>query len=331
MTSDTSVRLSEDARARLREADRAILTLTGRGHYALYGYVRQAAAAFGRVDSFYIGYCREDRTVVFPYNYDGREYEDPNVNPYVPGGLTEWIVRHKRPYWSRQDRGALLHRGRAFGDVTRRSGEGITAPLLLPQGRSVRVAGLVSMLSYEEGVYSEETVSALACLADSLATALRREHEDEERRRRFGQASSWPEPVDAAMVVEQVVGRLGDLRRRAEALNDLLPEGASPLREAVETLRCAAEEGQTEGIEALLRLGGGAPNPLDRLTPKEAEVAALLAQRLTNRQIADRLFLSDKTVKTHCANIFRKLGAGGRSGVAHMLRPYVPPASTPSE
>jgi DNA-binding CsgD family transcriptional regulator len=54
----------------------------------------------------------------------------------------------------------------------------------------------------------------------------------------------------------------------------------------------------------------------DALTPREREVALLLAGGLTNRQIAGELTISERTVTTHVARILRKLGAASRSQVA---------------
>ncbi len=55
----------------------------------------------------------------------------------------------------------------------------------------------------------------------------------------------------------------------------------------------------------------GERNPL--LTEREKEIMDLMAKGTTNRQIAESLFISEKTVKNHVTNIFRKLEVGCRT------------------
>jgi DNA-binding NarL/FixJ family response regulator len=55
-----------------------------------------------------------------------------------------------------------------------------------------------------------------------------------------------------------------------------------------------------------------APDPPDGLTQREAEILGLIAQGLTNGEIAERLFLSNHTVKTHINRIFAKTGSRDR-------------------
>jgi len=52
--------------------------------------------------------------------------------------------------------------------------------------------------------------------------------------------------------------------------------------------------------------------PLDPLTPRETEVIKLVAESYTNRQIAEALIISEKTVDRHRANILEKLGMRDR-------------------
>lgn len=54
--------------------------------------------------------------------------------------------------------------------------------------------------------------------------------------------------------------------------------------------------------------------PHGRLTPRELEVLALVASGMTNRGIAEKLVLSERTVHRHVSNIFTKLGVASRSG-----------------
>lgn len=55
----------------------------------------------------------------------------------------------------------------------------------------------------------------------------------------------------------------------------------------------------------------GGENP--SLTEREREIIVLMAKGTTNRQIAETLFISEKTVKNHVTNIFRKLDVGDRT------------------
>jgi DNA-binding CsgD family transcriptional regulator len=49
------------------------------------------------------------------------------------------------------------------------------------------------------------------------------------------------------------------------------------------------------------------------LTPREHEILGLIAEGLSNREIGEKLFVSENTVKTHSARVFEKLGASRRT------------------
>ena len=61
-------------------------------------------------------------------------------------------------------------------------------------------------------------------------------------------------------------------------------------------------------------------NVLDRLTPQELEIVSLAASGLTNKQIAERLFLSHRTVGGHLHRAFPKLGVGTRAALRDALQ-----------
>jgi DNA-binding CsgD family transcriptional regulator len=64
------------------------------------------------------------------------------------------------------------------------------------------------------------------------------------------------------------------------------------------------------------RLEGSSTRPDGELTGREREVAALLADGLTNGQLAERLFISPKTAAVHVSNILAKLGLSSRAEIA---------------
>jgi len=78
----------------------------------------------------------------------------------------------------------------------------------------------------------------------------------------------------------------------------------------------AASPGGASGGDAPAAPGpgpAGRPSvPPDGLTQREAEILSLIAQGLTNGEIAERLFLSNHTIKTHINRIFAKTGSRDR-------------------
>ena len=98
----------------------------------------------------------------------------------------------------------------------------------------------------------------------------------------------------------------------------ILP-GAGPLGEPLAGVAVAASASAAPlpgGPSALARqlVGETQPRRGDTfgLSPREREVLALMAQGRTNREIGDRLFISQKTVGVHVGNILAKLGVSGR-------------------
>ncbi|GAA1926991.1 response regulator transcription factor [Nocardioides marmoribigeumensis] len=122
-------------------------------------------------------------------------------------------------------------------------------------------------------------------------------------------------------------------------LGDALRAGASgyllknaPAEQMVDAVRAvAAGEGLLSRevtrrvIEGFAGAGRSAPDPalvvrLERLTDREREVLGLVARGLSNQEIADELFLSTGTVKTHVARLLAKLEV--RDRVAAVVLAY---------
>lgn len=61
---------------------------------------------------------------------------------------------------------------------------------------------------------------------------------------------------------------------------------------------------------------GATPEPKDLLTERETEILRLIASGLSNREIGQKLFISEKTVKTHISSILDKLGLHDRTQAA---------------
>ena len=134
---------------------------------------------------------------------------------------------------------------------------------------------------------------------------------------------------DAAEVLAGSFARL----EHGRALADL---GAAALEagdraEARETLRQALELAHTCGAAALeeralagLRAAGARPRRAvlrgpDALTPSERRVAEMAAEGSSNREIAERLFVTVRTVEYHLQGAYRKLGIDGRGKLAEAL------------
>ncbi len=103
-------------------------------------------------------------------------------------------------------------------------------------------------------------------------------------------------------------------------------EAVSILDEALDFyLRAGAQRGAAR-VEAALRARGvrrrragrtrRPPVGWESLTDSEVGVARLAAEGLTNRQIGDQLFISRRTVGTHLAHLFQKLGINSRAQLA---------------
>jgi len=59
-----------------------------------------------------------------------------------------------------------------------------------------------------------------------------------------------------------------------------------------------------------------------QITPRELEVLGLIAQGLSNKEIGERVFVSENTVKTHASRLFDKLGARRRTEAVQLAKSW---------
>ncbi|MEW2353938.1 AAA family ATPase [Spirillospora sp. NPDC029432] len=148
------------------------------------------------------------------------------------------------------------------------------------------------------------------------------------------------DPARAAVLATEAAALLTGAGRRLEAGRAELAAGmahhaAGDREPARARLRAAAALFEACGAAALTaqtvreqrrlgvrvagpRPGGSGEEPFG-LSPREYEIASLVAQGCTNQQVAEKLFLSVRTVETHLSRVFRKLGVSSRVGVATAL------------
>ncbi|WP_081706198.1 AAA family ATPase [Nocardia sp. CNY236] len=104
-----------------------------------------------------------------------------------------------------------------------------------------------------------------------------------------------------------------------------LSEAREPLRAARDTFDALGANPWADAARNELRAAGEAsarraPSARDHLTPQELQIATLAADGLTNRQIAEKLYLSHRTIGSHLYRIYPRLGISRRVELAEALK-----------
>jgi DNA-binding CsgD family transcriptional regulator len=122
----------------------------------------------------------------------------------------------------------------------------------------------------------------------------------------------------------------GEWLRRQRRIN----EAKAILTPAMETFRQLQADPWLQKTEAELRACGvalatAAPSAIAALSPQQQQIIRLAAQGHSNREIAERMFLSPRTVSSHLYNCFPKLGVSSRNQLRDLIDPV--PQETPAQ
>ena len=107
--------------------------------------------------------------------------------------------------------------------------------------------------------------------------------------------------------------------RVLEITNNKIDENRISIAESMGLLYSGfSVSGEKEYIKPLIRIAMSVKNNAkeDGLTEREREVLELIGNGMTNKEIAKKLFLSEKTVKNHLNNIFKKIEVSDRTNAA---------------
>jgi DNA-binding CsgD family transcriptional regulator len=134
------------------------------------------------------------------------------------------------------------------------------------------------------------------------------------------------EPTPARLELAHSLTELGAALRRAGART----AARQPLRRGLDlAARCGATPLAKRAREEALAAGARPRRPwtsgVQALTPSELRVARLAAQHLSNRDIAQALFITTKTVSDHLSSAYRKLNISSRNQLATTMTAHAPP------
>ena len=202
---------------------------------------------------------------------------------------------------------------------------GCSSPTLLPW-RSVASVALAQLgeeeraleLAKEELLFAQELGTPRAVGIAQRAVALA--GPAEERRAGLEAAVATLENGTAKLELARVTCELGaDLRRSGErsAARDVLRRAHALAAECGATR--LANRTRDELSRSGARLIREPVSGLEALTPSEVRVAELAAEGLTNREVAQALFVSEKTVETHLGRVYRKLDIKSRHALPGAL------------
>ncbi|WP_162605516.1 helix-turn-helix transcriptional regulator [Jiangella ureilytica] len=195
----------------------------------------------------------------------------------------------------------------------------VHADALVRSGRAGEAAELAERFAAGLGDRAAPAPQAALLVCRGIVAGASRDDGDRSRAAELfgGAAAAWaelPRPYQELLALERqglallpdgaALELLGTVQRR---LRDL---GARWDADRV------AQVLRSHGVDVARAWRGGRRGYGDQLSPRELEVALLVAQGRTNRQVAEALFLSPRTVDRHLSAAMRKLGVSSRTALA---------------
>jgi LuxR family maltose regulon positive regulatory protein len=211
-----------------------------------------------------------------------------------------------------------LRRFSDSGRVERSAGLEVAIRALARLGEHERATEALGELREIAARARTRPILAAVCSSEGTLAVARGDHDA--ARRSFEDALDLLAACDAPFetgrvrldlaATQSVLGRSDQARREIEA--------------AIADFRAMGADGERARAETMLgRLQKTEDGPLGGLSRRELEVLGLVAKGLKNRDIAERLVLSEHTVNRHVANILRKLGVSSRAAAASLAGQYL--------
>lgn len=192
----------------------------------------------------------------------------------------------------------------------------VAVEALAALGRGGEAAGLVA--EFAKGLRGRDAPAPVAALAACRALLAAAEGRPEQAARGFRRAErAWlalPRPYEVAQCRERRARAL--LSSGEEQGKDVLFAALEELNELGATWDAARVRRELRGHGVLRPWRGGRKGYGTRLSPREEEVLRLAASGRTNREIAEALVLSPRTVESHLAKAMRKVGVRSRKALA---------------
>lgn len=186
---------------------------------------------------------------------------------------------------------------RAAEFIARSEEDAAATGLAIPRGAALRARAALALASGDATGAAEraaESAEAFEAVGARIEVAYSRNLQG----RALAEAGDRDAAIPVLRAAEAELDACGSIRERDAARRELRKLGA---------------RAEVRGPAA------GADSGVESLTRREREIADLVTDRLTNREIAAELFLSEKTIESHLRNVFVKLGASSRVEVARMI------------